>query len=139
MTLQAISTSYSISSPSAARLQQENSDQQFATLLQADAKTKTGTPLTPSSTPASANPPATQSTSVATKEKTPAEQFLEYMHKSPQERWQEAWLKQHGYTKEQFDELSAEKKQALMDQMARDLKEQMRQASEKKQTDPSAI
>lgn len=62
---------------------------------------------------------------------TPLEQFLDYMGKTPAERWREAWLRQHGYTEEEFAALPPEKKQALEDQMAEDLKEQARRTAEK--------
>ena len=56
--------------------------------------------------------------------------FLDYMKQTPAQRWQEAWLKAHGMTKEQFDALPAYKKAALMDEMKQEMQDQIRQAAE---------
>ncbi len=146
MSIQGLSSAYDTSLTAAtSQFRQENADQGFANLLSTgsdSSKKVVGTPLTPSAVqPTSDSQQASNKplASTSTKEKTPAEQFLEYMSKTPQQRWQEAWLKQHGYTPEQFAALPAEKKQALMDEMAQDMKEQMRQTAEKKTTDSSTI
>ena len=90
-------------------------------------------------TNASASSPATVPSSLeSTKPKTAAEQFMEYMSKTPQQHWQEAWLKQHGLTEEQFAALPPEKRQALTDQMARDMKDQMRYTAQKKDSNSSS-
>lgn len=59
-------------------------------------------------------------------------QFLEYMSKTPEERWHEQWLKSKGLTEEEFAALSPEEQQALMDEMTEDLKRQaLEKAAEK--------
>ena len=51
--------------------------------------------------------------------------FLEYMSKTPEERWQEQWLKSKCLTKEQFDALPPEEQQALVDEMTEELKQKL--------------
>lgn len=121
--------------------QQDNASQAFSGLLDAGTKKL---PQSVVAAVAEAQPvPVTTAKSatgmVEAKEKTPAEQFLEYMAKTPEQRWREAWLKQHNMTEKDFEALSPEKKQAIEAQMAQDLKEQIRQTAEKKASDPSAV
>lgn len=59
-----------------------------------------------------------------------AQEFKNYMQKSPAERFQEQWLKAHGYTKAQFDALPPEKKQALLDEMRKELEDQIKRTAE---------
>lgn len=144
MALQGISGAYaSQASLPAAKLKQEIADQSFATLLNTGSEKKPdGTPLKVLAIQPASDVTETKSSSseaVKEKEKTPAELFLEYMNKTPEQRWKEAWLKQHGLTEKEFEALSAEKKQALMDQMAQDMKEQVRQTAEKKAVVASAV
>ena len=55
----------------------------------------------------------------------PVNEFLSYMEKTPAQRWQEAWLKQHGVTPEDFEAMSPAEKQKLLDQMRQELKQKM--------------
>ncbi len=55
-------------------------------------------------------------------EKAVAE-FLDYMSKTPEERWHEQWLQSKGLTEEEFKALSPEEQQALMDEMTEDIKQ----------------
>jgi predicted flavoprotein YhiN len=57
--------------------------------------------------------------------KSPAKQLEEYLAMSDGERYQQAWLKKHGLTKEQFDALPAEAKQRLAEQMQQDMQQEM--------------
>ncbi|NCY25885.1 MAG: hypothetical protein EBX37_13865 [Alphaproteobacteria bacterium] len=58
--------------------------------------------------------------------------FLEYMNKTPAERWREAWLKQHKLTEADLEAMSPEKRRAIEDQMAQDMKEQIERSAEKR-------
>lgn len=58
---------------------------------------------------------------------SPAETFLAYVKKSPVERWIEAWLKERGLTKEEFDALPPQEHEALAKEMAEDLKKAVRE------------
>jgi hypothetical protein len=55
----------------------------------------------------------------------PVNEFLSYMDKTPAQRWQEAWLKQHGITPGDFAAMSPQERQKLMDQMQQELKQKM--------------
>ena len=60
------------------------------------------------------------------------DEFMAYMQKSPAERMQEAWLKQHGMTKEEFDALPAKEKEAIIQQMRADIEEKIKQETQAK-------
>jgi hypothetical protein len=62
----------------------------------------------------------------------PAEWFLSYMKKPALERMQEDWMRQHGVTKEEWAKMTDEQRQALMDKMAAEIKEKMREEAAKK-------
>jgi len=57
----------------------------------------------------------------------PVQEFKDYMAKTPEQRMQEAWLQSHGITQEEFDAMSPEEKQSLMDMMKHDIEDKMRQ------------
>jgi hypothetical protein len=52
--------------------------------------------------------------------------FLRYMKMTPWERMEAAWLRAHGYTKEQVDALPAEERQKLLDKMKQEIAEMIR-------------
>ncbi len=149
MSIQAISgalTSGFTNATQAAAAGQNIPDAAFAALLKnanSNQATQQGTLLTPTATPADAGKPASTASEAdptpSADKKSPAELFLEYMHKTPEQRWHEAWLKQHGMTEAEFDKLPPEKKVALEAQMRDDLKEQVKQHAAKKAADPSTI
>jgi hypothetical protein len=100
------------------------------------------------SSPAVAQPAAQQSstTQITSKqtisavdetEKTPAQQLKDYLAMSDAERFQMAWLKNRGMSKEEFDALPPEEKQKLMEEMQEDMRKQQeekaRASMEKKQ------
>ncbi|MBI1363459.1 MAG: hypothetical protein GC134_05700 [Proteobacteria bacterium] len=51
--------------------------------------------------------------------------FLEYTHETPEERMVNAWLAAHGISKEEFEAMSPDEQQALLDQMRAELKDKM--------------
>lgn len=60
---------------------------------------------------------------------TAESQFMDYMKKTPQERLEEDWLKRHGLTKEKLAQMSPAERQAVMDQMKKEIEEQMKNAA----------
>lgn len=52
---------------------------------------------------------------------SPAQELEKYLNMSQAERYQEAWLKRHGLTKEQFDALPADEKAKMMADMQQDM------------------
>lgn len=63
----------------------------------------------------------------------PAQDFLDYMKKTPAQRMVDAWLKQHNLTQEQLNAMPADQREAITKQMAADLKAQMQQDQVKQQ------
>lgn len=51
--------------------------------------------------------------------------FREFMSQSPKERMLNLWLKQHGISKEEFEQMSPKEQQALIRQMEQELKQKM--------------
>lgn len=58
--------------------------------------------------------------------------FLDFMSKTPEQRWHEQWLKSHGLTEEEFAALPADEKQALIDQMTEEMKQKLEQEAKEK-------
>lgn len=52
--------------------------------------------------------------------------FKDYMAKTPEQRMQESWLQSHGITQEEFDAMSPDEKQKLMDMMRKEIEEKAR-------------
>lgn len=74
-----------------------------------------------------------------TKGNDAAQKFLDYMSQSPEERWQEQWLSSHGMTKEEFEALPPDEKQAVIDKMTDEFKQHLKEAQEDKRTKPGQI
>lgn len=84
---------------------------------------------------AAANPSATTPAGSKADEK-PADKsalhaFLDYMSKSPMERWREAWLTSHKLSEGDLEAMSPEKRAAIEKHMAEDMKEEIRRSAEK--------
>jgi hypothetical protein len=79
--------------------------------------------------PGNPDPGQTSATATATpaKRSDSAQEFLDYMKKTPEQRLQEAWLKAHGVTPEQFEAMSPEEQQKLLEQMREDIKAKMKE------------
>lgn len=60
------------------------------------------------------------------------QEFQDYMKMTPGERMQYAWLKQHNISKADFDALSEDEKQKLMEQMKREIEEKIKADAIKK-------
>ena len=60
------------------------------------------------------------------------EKFLEYMSKTPEERYFEAFLKSKGMTQEDFDALSPEDQQALVEEFREAVKQRVAETSAEK-------
>jgi hypothetical protein len=61
---------------------------------------------------------------------SPEDAFLDYMKKTPAQRFQEQWLKAHGLSQAEFDAMPPEKKQAVLDTMRKDLETQMKEKAQ---------
>src|SRR5690349_9427490 len=59
------------------------------------------------------------------------QEFLNYMKKTPAERMQEAWLHQHGLTREQLDAMSPAERKKILDKMRQDIELRIRQEAER--------
>lgn len=59
----------------------------------------------------------------------PASEFLSYMQKTPEQRFQEEWLKKHGLTKEDLESMSPAERNAVMEQMRAEIEEQIKQST----------
>ncbi|HZB93260.1 MAG TPA: hypothetical protein VE397_17570 [Stellaceae bacterium] len=60
--------------------------------------------------------------------------FLDYVKETPAQRWEDSWLAAHGLTQQELNSMPVQKRDAILQQMANDLKQQMQQ---KKQTNAS--
>ena len=56
------------------------------------------------------------------KKRDAAKEFLEFMTMTPAERMQYMWLKQHGISKEEFEAMSPEEKQKILDKIREEVK-----------------
>lgn len=71
-----------------------------------------------------------------------AQEFLDYMKKSPEERMVDTWLQAHGITREEFDKMKPEEKDKIVQQMKRDIEEQIKEkqrAAAQKSGDPKRV
>ena len=53
--------------------------------------------------------------------------FQNYMKETPAQRFEDSWLAAHGLTQKQLDAMSPQQRQAVMQQMANDMKQQLEQ------------
>jgi hypothetical protein len=81
-----------------------------------DGLTLTGAPPKPATAPAASPKPSDAE-----------QEFLDYMKKTPEQRMQEAWLKAHHLTQAQFDAMSPEQKQGLVNEMRQDIEDKLKQ------------
>jgi hypothetical protein len=58
------------------------------------------------------------------------DEFLAYMKKSLAERMADAWLAAHGLDREKLKAMKPEQREAVLKQMAEELKQQLQQATE---------
>lgn len=89
----------------------------------------------PGKMPAAESTPAsktylTESTSNNVGIKDPYQELSDFMKMSDAQKMQYLWLKKHGISQEEFDAMSGEDKQKLVEQMQEELKAQMKQAIE---------
>lgn len=89
----------------------------------------------PGKTPAAESTPSsktylTESTSNNVGIKDPYQELSDFMKMSDAQKMQYLWLKKHGISQEEFDAMSGEDKQKLVEQMQEELKAQMKQAIE---------
>jgi acyl-CoA reductase-like NAD-dependent aldehyde dehydrogenase len=70
--------------------------------------------------------PATSKTNSA------ADTFLDYMKQSPAERMADSWLAAHGLSKEKLAAMTPAQRDAVLKQMAKEIKDQVAQAAQQK-------
>jgi hypothetical protein len=78
-------------------------------------------------TPATATPASAQG--AAAKASDPVKEFLDYMKETPAQRFEDNWLAAHYLTREQYDAMPPQQREAIQKQMASELKEQAKQAA----------
>lgn len=59
-----------------------------------------------------------------------AQQFLDYMKKTPEQRMVDNWLQAHGISREEFDQMKPEEKQKIVEEMKQDIEEKIKQQRE---------
>lgn len=59
-----------------------------------------------------------------------AESFFTFMKQSPAEMMQDAWLKRHGISKEEFAAMGPAERQKIVDQMTRELREEAKKLAD---------
>lgn len=74
----------------------------------------------------------TESASHAKLHNDPYQELENFMKMSDAEKMQYLWLKKHGISQEEFDAMSGEDKQKLMEQMQAEIKQQIQKAAESK-------
>lgn len=68
----------------------------------------------------------TESSSSSESERSEAVQaFLDYMNKTPAERMQDAWLAEKGITEEDFENMTPDEKQSVLEEMRADIKRKL--------------
>lgn len=58
--------------------------------------------------------------------------FMNFVQKTPEQRFQDAWLSRHGITREEFDAMTPEEKQKLLDEMKQEMDAQMKEKLKEK-------
>lgn len=85
------------------------------------------------SSDAPSNTSSTESTSdTYGAEKTATEEFLEYMSKTSEERYYEAFLKQEGLTQEELDALPIDERQAIIEKIEERIEQAIKEKAEEK-------
>jgi len=78
--------------------------------------------------------------SVAAKSHSVVDTFLDYMKESPAQRMEDSWLAAHGLTRQSLDAMPPDQREAVLKQMAKDIKDQVTQAAQAKaEKKPSAV
>lgn len=55
------------------------------------------------------------------------DEFMDYMKTPPAQRMLNAWLSRHGISREEFDAMTPEEKQKIMDEMKREMEAKLKQ------------
>ena len=78
--------------------------------------------------------PSSGSSAAAAANNTIEQQFFDYMKKTSAQRMVEAWLKAHHLTQKALDAMPPDQPNAIMKQMADDIKTEMKRKAEAKAT-----
>jgi len=52
------------------------------------------------------------------------------MKETPAQRWEDSWLAAHGLTEQELNKMPAQQREAILKQMANDLKQKMEQKTQ---------
>jgi hypothetical protein len=61
---------------------------------------------------------------------TSAQWFLNYMKETPAQRFEDSWLAAHGLTEKDLAKMSPQKREAILQQMANDMKQKVDQKTQ---------
>lgn len=64
--------------------------------------------------------------------KTPAEEFLAFMEKTPAEHLRDAWLARQGITAEELEQMPSAEREAIEKRIAEDIKRELQEEAQKK-------
>lgn len=67
------------------------------------------------------------SSSAASQSGSTAQWFLDYVKETPAQRWEQSWLAAHGLTEQELNKMPSQQRDAILKQMANDLKQAMQQ------------
>lgn len=81
----------------------------------------------------------TESTSQKTGVKDPYQELSDFMKMTDAQKMQYLWLKKHGISPEEFESMSGEDKQKLVEKMQEELKAQMKEAIESPEKSSLAV
>lgn len=88
-------------------------------------------PSSPSQNPRPTQNVASASSSGTTSE-TAEQKFLNYMKETPAQRLEDQWLAAHHLTRKELDAMPPKQREAILKQMAAEIKQQLKQQTEAK-------
>lgn len=63
--------------------------------------------------------------------------FMSYMKETPAQRFEDSWLAAHGLTEKSLNAMPAQQREAILKQMAEDMKKQVQQQTQAAQAKPT--
>ncbi|HEY1722345.1 MAG TPA: hypothetical protein VGG27_13975 [Magnetospirillaceae bacterium] len=72
------------------------------------------------------------SSKAASESNAAVQSFMNYMKETPAQRFEDSWLAAHGLTEKELNAMPADKREAILKQMAEDMKKDVQQATQKK-------
>jgi len=62
--------------------------------------------------------------------------FMKYMNETPAERMEDAWLASHGLTRDDLKKMTPEKREAIMKEMAKEIKDELERKAQEHKNEP---